>query len=69
MGKDKHTFTRLSGKKQTLYKELASRCEKDIVNILQIGGLQSDLCRECWLAGFNYAFERIEKIFELKGGK
>lgn len=66
MGKDKHTFTRLSENKQTLYKELADRCKEDIVNILQIGGLESDLYRECWLAGFNYAFERIEKIFELK---
>jgi hypothetical protein len=55
-----------SENKQTLYKELANRCEEDIVNILQIGGLESDLCRECWLAGFNYAFERIKKIFELK---
>lgn len=69
MGKDKYTFTRLSENEQTFYKELEDRCKEDIVNILQIGGLQSDLSRECWLAGFNYAFERIKKIFELKGGK
>lgn len=69
MGKDKYTFTRLSENEQTFYKELADRCEEDIVNILQIGGLPNDLYRECWLAGFNYAFERIKKIFELKGGK
>lgn len=69
MGKDKHTFTRLSENEQTFYKELVDCCEEDIANILQIGGLQNDLYRECWLAGFYYAFERIGKILELKGGK
>lgn len=66
MGKDKRTFTHLSSNKQTFYKELEERYKKDLDDILQIGGLTSDLSRECWLAGFNYAFERIKKIFELK---
>ena len=66
MGKDKKTFKQLSIEKETFYKELEKRCESDCFNVLQIGGLQTDLSRECWLAGFNYAFERIKKIFELK---
>lgn len=67
MGKDKHTFIHLSSDKQTFYKELEERCESDLNDVLQIGGLQTDLYRECWLKGFQYAGERIAKIFELKG--
>ena len=66
MGKDKHTFKQLSTNKQTFYKELKERCENDCFNVLQTGGLQTDLSRECWLKGFGYAFERINAIFELK---
>lgn len=66
MGKDKKTFKMLSEQKETFYKELEERCKNDCFNVLQTGGLQTDLSRECWLAGFNYAFERIKKIFELK---
>lgn len=69
MGKDKHTFTKLSENKQAFYKELEDRCEEDIDNVLQIGGLMSDLYRELWLKGFQYAYERIKTIFELKGDK
>ena len=69
MGKDKHTFKQLSIKKETFYKELEERCENDCFNVLQIGGLQADLSRECWLKGFEYAVERINAIFELKEGK
>ena len=69
MGKDKHTFTKLSENKQHFYKELVDRCEEDITNVLQIGGLPNDLYRECWLKGFQYAYERIKTIFELKGDK
>ena len=69
MGKDKYTFTKLSENKQAFYKELEDRCEEDIDNVLQIGGLMSDLYRELWLKGFQYAYERIKTIFELKGDK
>ena len=65
MGKDKHTFTQLSVDKQAFYKELEERCKDDINSVLQIGGLQTDLYKECWLKGFQYAGERIERIFEL----
>ena len=69
MGKDKHTFKQLSIKKETFYKELKERCENDCFNVLQTGGLQTDLSRECWLKGFSYAFERINAILELKEEK
>jgi len=65
MPKDKRTFIQLSANKEAFYKELADRCQEDIVSVLQIGGLQSDLYRECWLKGFQYAGERIARIFEL----
>lgn len=69
MGKDKHTFKQLQINKQTFYKELKERCEKDCFDVLQAGGLETDLSRECWLKGYNYAFECINAIFELKEGK
>lgn len=69
MGKDKHTFKQLSIKKETFYKELKERCEKDCFDVLQTGGLETDLSRECWLKGFSYAFERINAILELKEEK
>ena len=69
MGKDKHTFKQLSTNKQAFYEELKERCENDCFDVLQIGGLQTDLSRECWLKGFGYALERINAIFELKEGK
>lgn len=69
MGKDKHTFKQLLTNKQTFYKELKERCESDCFDVSQIGGLQTDLSRECWLKGFSYAFERINAILELKEEK
>lgn len=69
MGKDKHTFRQFKINKQTFYKELKERCEKDCFNVLQAGGLETDLSRECWLKGANYAFECINAIFELKEEK
>lgn len=69
MGKDKRTFEKLSENIQSIYKELINRCDKDIVSVLQIGGLPNDLYRECWLKGFEYAYERIKTIIELKGDK
>ena len=65
MGKDKHTFEQVSENKQSFYKELLEHCEKDIVSVLRNGGLQTDLYRECWLKGFQYAGERFSKIFEI----
>lgn len=65
MGKDKHTFALLSSGEQTFYKELAERCESDCASVLQNGGLSKDFCEESWLKGFQYAGERIERIFEL----
>ena len=65
MGKDKYTFTRLSANKEAFYKELADRCLSDCVSVLQTGGLQNDLYKECWLKGFQYAGKRIARIFEL----
>lgn len=69
MGKDKHTFKQLSTNEQTFYKELKERCEKDCFDVLQTGGLETDLSRECWLRGCNYAFECINAIFKLKEEK
>lgn len=65
MGKDKHTFTQVSEYKQSFFKELLEHCEKDIVSVLRNGGLQTDLYRDCWLKGFQYAGERFSKIFEM----
>lgn len=65
MGKDKHTFEKTSEYKQSFYKDLIEHCEKDIVSVLRNGGLQTDLYRECWLKGFQYAGERFSKIFEM----
>lgn len=71
MPKDKYTFTQLSTNKDAFHKELAERRKSDCVSVLQKGGLQTDLYEECWLKGFQYAGERIERIFELsnKGAK
>lgn len=69
MGKDKKTFKHLLSNKETFCKELKERYKNDIDDILQISGLTTDLYRECWLAGFKYALERINAIFELKEEK
>lgn len=65
MGKDKHTFMRLSENKEAFYKELAERCKSDCISVLQKGGLQKDLYEQCWLKGFQYAGVRIARTFEL----
>ena len=65
MGKDKHTYEQMLKNKQFFYKELLEHCEKDIVSVLRNGGLQTDLYRDCWLKGFQYAGERFSKIFEI----
>ena len=66
MGKDKKTFKMLSEQKEGYDKEIKKRMALDVFVILHDVGLQNDKYDECWLAGFNYAFERIKKIFELK---
>ena len=65
MGKDKHTFMRLSENEKAFYKKLTERCKSDCISVLQKGGLQKDLYEQCWLKGFQYAGERIARVFEL----
>lgn len=69
MGKDKRFKDIFSIKKEEVVKEIEQKMLDDVSNILHNVGLQNDKYNECWLAGFNYAFERIKKIFELKGNK
>lgn len=66
MGKDKKIFKLLSKSKEEYDKEIRLKMSEDVFAILHDVGLQNDKYDECWLAGFNYAFERIKKIFELK---
>ena len=66
MGKDKRTFKLLSKSKEEYDKEIRLKMSEDVFAILHDTELQNDKYDECWLAGFNYAFERIKKIFELK---
>lgn len=65
MGKDKVTYQEICNKKEAFYKEIADRCLEDCISVLSKGGLQNDLYKECWLKGFEYAGERIQRIFEL----
>lgn len=65
MPKDKVTYKELCEKKETFYKEIADRCLADCISVLEKGGLQNDLYKECWLSGFMYAGERIRHVFEL----
>lgn len=65
MGKDKVTFKQIQENKEQFFREIADRCLADCISVLEVGGLQNDLYKECWLKGFRYAGERIEKIFEL----
>ena len=69
MGKDKKTFKMLSEQKENYDKEIKKRMALDILTILNEIDIPDDRYDQCWLAGFYYAFERIEKIFKLKGGK
>lgn len=67
MGKDKKTYKFLSKKKEEYDKEIRQRMTEDVFAILHDVGLQDDKYNQCWMFGFNYAFERIEAIFKLKG--
>lgn len=66
MGKDKKTFKLLSKSKEEYDKEIKKRMALDVLSILNEIDIPDDRYDECWFAGFNYAFERIKKIFELK---
>lgn len=69
MGKDKKTYKFLSKAKKNYDKEIRQRMSEDIFAILHDEGLQNDKYNQCWMSGFQYAFERIKAIFELKGDK
>lgn len=69
MGKDKKTYKFLSKVKENYNKEIRQRMSEDIFAILHDEGLQNDKYNQCWMSGFQYAFERIKTIFELKGDK
>lgn len=65
MPKDKVTFKQIQENKEQFFKEIADRCLADCISVLEKGGLQNDLYKECWLKGFQYAGERIARVFEL----
>lgn len=65
MGKDKVTYKQIAASKNQVLKEIADRCLQDCIEVLQSGGLDCDLYKECWLRGFSYSGERINRIFEL----
>lgn len=65
MGKDKRKITFPCMDLQVFYKEIEEHSKNDINDILQYGGLQTDLYKECWLAGFRYAERRIANILEM----
>ena len=69
MGKDKKTYKFLSKAKENYDKEIRQRMSEDIFAILHDEDIQNDKYNQCWLSGFQYAFERIKIIFELKGDK
>ena len=69
MGKDKKTYKFLSKVKEDYDKEIRQRMSEDVFAILHDVGLQNDKYNQCWMSGFQYAFERIKTIFELKGDK
>ena len=69
MGKDKKTYKFLSKVKEDYDKEIRQRMSEDVFAILHDVGLQNDKYNQRWMSGFQYAFERIKTIFELKGDK
>lgn len=69
MGKDKKTFKFLPKAKEEYDREIRLKMSEDVFAILHDVGLQNDKYDECWMAGFNYAFERIKAIFEIKRGR
>jgi hypothetical protein len=50
--------------KTEIANDLIKKSSLDIETILKNGGYQNDLYKECWLAGFIYAGERINKIIK-----
>lgn len=69
MGKDKKTYKFLSKVKENYDKEIRQRMSEDIFAILHDEDTQNNKYNQCWMSGFQYAFERIKTIFELKGDK
>lgn len=69
MGKDKKTYKFLSKVKENYDKEIRQRMSEDVFAILHDESQQNDKYNQCWMSGFQYAFERIKAIFELKGDK
>lgn len=69
MGKDKKTYKFLSKVKENYGKEIRQRMSEDVFAILHNESTQNDKYNQCWMSGFQYAFERIKTIFELKGDK
>ena len=69
MGKDKKTYKFLSKAKENYDKEIRQRMSEDIFAILHDEDTQNGKYNQCWMSGFQYAFERIKTIFELKGDK
>ena len=66
MGKDKKTYKFLSKVKENYDKEIRQRMSEDVFAILHDESTQNDKYNQCWMSGFQYAFERIKTIFELK---
>lgn len=69
MGKDKKTFKTISKTKEKYSKEIEQKMAEDIFVIVNSPNLDKDKFFLCWSAGFSYAFERINAIFELKEEK
>ena len=67
MGKDKRLKGLSSIKKEEIAKKKKKKMLEDVSSILHNVGLQNDKYNECWLAGFNYAFERITSILKSVG--
>lgn len=66
MGKDKRIHKFLSKTEGEYNKEIKHRMTVDVLEIWNGIGIPDDKYADCWKAGFNYAFERIKTIFELK---
>lgn len=69
MGKDKKTFKTIIKEKEKYNKEISKRMAEDIFVIANNTEPIVDKFSLCWSAGFSYAFERINAIFELKEEK
>lgn len=69
MGKDKKTFKTISKVKEKYSEEIRQKMTEDIFVIVNSPNFNEDKFSLCWSAGFSYAFERINAIFELKEEK